>query len=166
MTADKLNDLLLAALQRAGKPSTSGDLVDAATGLALAEGWNPEQAAKLTRKSVAKRLQHMEKAGDVRTEGSAFDTTLDRMTPTFVPVRGFNARAPVPTPPGEHAPTGKAGSYESMTRTQLIAVLDVQDEMLAEFARHLQEQERFFVRLGAIREKARARLLAVGLEAA
>lgn len=166
--SDCRKELLLAALQRAGKARTSAELLDDATGLALAEGWEPAQTAKLTRKGVAKHLQHMEKAGLVRSEGTAFDNDAGRMTPTFVPVAGFDPRAQVPSAPTavESITPARPADYENLNRTQLITLLDVQDDMLAEFARHLQEQERFFIKLGAIREKARARLLAVGLGAA
>jgi len=156
--SDKYNDLLLAALQRAGKPRTSGQLLDAATGLALAEGWDTEQRAKLSRKSVAKRLQGMESRGLVRAEGSTFDEDQGRMTPLFLPVSGYDARALVPAPPStEHAPSSKASTYDGLNRSQLLAVLDVHDA----FAECI---GRFMADLSQQREKARQRLLAVGVE--
>lgn len=162
--SDKRKELLLAALQRAGKPRTSGELLDDAHGLALAEGWTPDQTADITRKSVAKHLQHMERDGLVRTVGATVDETR-KPTPMFAPVDGFDLNALVPAPPMiERALTGKPSSYANLDRPQLLAVLDAQDDLLAEFARHIKDQELFFERLGKVREKCRARLIAAGLE--
>lgn len=167
--SDKYNELLLAALCRAGKPRTSGELLDEATGLALAEGWGSKQAAKLSRKGVAKRLQAMKDKGLVRTEGSTFDDDQGRMTPLFAPADGYDARALVPAPPQGQAAAvaAEAGSpLDGKTRTQILAMFDAQSELLAQFEAGMRMQLAHMQQMNELREKLRARLMAVGLEAA
>jgi len=70
---DARNELLLSALRRATTPLTSGDVLDAAMGLAEAEGWTPAQLASLSRKAVSKRLQNLADAGVVGLGQSVLD---------------------------------------------------------------------------------------------
>jgi hypothetical protein len=168
---DTRNQLLLAAMQRAGKPLTSGDVLDEATGLAEAEGWQAQHLADVTRKSVSKRLQNMATGSTplVLVAGSALDEASRRMTPTYAPAAGYDVHAPIPPPPA--APPARANTpFDGLTTVQSVTLLDVQDELLAVFGRQMQsmqrqmsDMERFFAELAATREKSRQRLLAVGL---
>lgn len=165
---DRRNDLLLAALARGGVPMTSDQVLDGAMGLAEAEGWEPHQLAALNRRSVATRLRNLEAQGTVLGAGQAFDEAARRMTPTYTPADGFNAKAAVPPPPAEPATTRRGAPernhYEGLDRMQLVAVLDAQDAMMVELARQAQEAVAFIHRLDALREKVRARLVAAGVE--
>jgi hypothetical protein len=153
--SDTRNELLLVALHRAGRPMASDDLLDAAHGLALNEGWSPAQVAPLTRKSVAKRLQNMVGSGQLKVAGAAMDEASRRTTPTYVPATGYDLRAVVPEPPriANPAPTT---AYDGMDRTQLLAVLEAHDDVVECVGR-------FFADLTSVREKVRRRLLAAGL---
>lgn len=155
--ADARNELLLSALRRASKPLTSGDVLDAATGLAEAEGWTPEQLANVTRKAVSKRLQNMAEVGLVAEVGSVLDEGSRRMTPTYMGVGQSDPAAPVPPPPSitERA-AAKESPYDGLEKSQLIALLDVHDSLAQVMSQHLQD-------LAGWRERSRQRLLAVGL---
>jgi hypothetical protein len=153
---DVRNELLLSALRRATTPLTSGDVLDAAVGLAEAEGWTPEQLASLSRKAVSKRLQNMVDAGVVALASQYFDPVSRRLTPTYTAaVRNPNAVVP---PPPSVAPraAAKESPYDGLEKSQLIALLDVHDSLAQCLSRHMQE-------LDSWREKSRQRLLAVGL---
>lgn len=155
--SDKQNQLLIAAMLRAGKPVASDDLLDAATGLALDEGWDRMHMQWLTRRSVARRLQLFEEQGIVRQRGSAIDSASRRPTPLYEPVVGFDSAAVVPAPPEFSRKDVKAeASYDNLSRSQLLAVLDVHDGIAGCL-------QRFMTDLGRERERARARLLAAGL---
>jgi hypothetical protein len=159
---DTRNELLLAAMRRAGRPLASGDVLDSAVGLALGEGWMPEQV-RLSRKAVSKRLQHLVLEGSVITAGETMDDASRRLTPLYAPVNGdYDLRAPVPAPPTMDVPV-KRSPHDDLDRAQLLVVLDVQDDLLAAFGRQLQDMQRFFVELTQTREKCRGRLLAAGL---
>ena len=157
--SDKKNQLVLAALQRAGKPSGSEDLLDAAVGLATGEGWAPEQLSDFNRRSIAKRLQNLEEQGLVKPAGAGLDQRARRSTPLYTPTGGWDQRAPVPTPPALSSDIGRIGqrAHAAMDRTQLLALLDAQDDLLG-------VMHRFLGDLQAARERHRARLAAVGLE--
>ncbi len=162
--SDRRNDLLLAALKRAGVPCDSGDLLDRASGLALAERWAPEQLAPLTRASVAKRLTAMEGQGLVKKAGAGVDPRARRPTPMYVPDGGWDDSAPVPPPPTDgraSAARGDAGT--ELDDTQFRVLLDAHDELFGLFARHVQQLGTFMGELSTLREKHRARLAAVGL---
>lgn len=155
--SDTRNQLLLAALQRAGKPLASDDLLDAAVGLALAEGWTPEQTRELSRRSVAARLQNMLASNLVVQVGDALDETSRRLTPLFAPTGLYNPRASVPCAPTPgRADAGRESPYGSMDRTQLLVVLEAHDDMLECIGR-------FFADLTTVREKVRRRLHAAGM---
>lgn len=158
MMSDTRNQLLLAALQRVGKPLASDDLLDAAVGLALAEGWTPEQTRELSRRSVAARLQNMLASGLVVQAGDALDVASRRLTPLFAAAAGYNPRAAVPGPPTPtRADAARSESpYSSMDRTQLMVVLEAHDDMLECIGR-------FFADLTTVREKVRRRLKTAGL---
>lgn len=153
--SDTRNQLLLAALQRAGKPLTSGDVLDAAVGLALAEGWLPEQTAELTRKSVSKRLQNMVDAGLVMQSGQVMDEASRRMTPTYEPIGPKLPNAPIPEAPSMPVRT-KDADYADLSKSQLIALLSVHDAFAS-------CHSRFMTDLDNWREKSRRELAAVGL---
>lgn len=167
--SDPRDELLLCALKRAGRPLDSSDLLDEATGLALAD-WEPDQV-RISRKSVAKRLQNMLTAGLVTQAGLGVDDVARRTTPLFAPVGGYDLRSPVPPPPvNARAPAKQPGPFDGLSATQAVTLLDVQDELLAVFGRQLQAQQhqlqaqqQFFSELATVREKVRSRLLAAGL---
>lgn len=153
--SDARNDLLLATLRRACKPMTSGDVLDAAMGLAEAEGWTAQQLAPLNRKSVSKRLQNMADAGAINVCSDVLDGSARRMTPTYA-APDLNPNACVPLPPSEPVRAPKDSPYEGLEKSQLIALLDVHDSLAQCLTRHMQD-------LDSWREKSRARLAAVGL---
>jgi len=154
---DSRNELLLSALRRATTPLTSGDVLDAAVGLAEAEGWAPEQLASLSRKAVSKRLQNMVEAGLVMQAGEVFDESGRRMTPTYEPIGPRLPHAPIPEAPRMPArDAAKDSLYDSLEKSQLIALLDVHDSLAQVMCQHLQD-------LAGWRERSRQRLLAVGL---
>ena len=142
-----LNNLLLAALQRAGKPQASDDLLDAAVGLGLAEGWEPADVC-LSRRSVAARLKNMEASGLVKCQGVRIDDSNRQTTPTYVPVGGYNPNALVPPPPERAAKqtTTPTTQYDGMSRSQLIALLEIGDDIAGEVSRFMVSMERLVVR--------------------
>lgn len=153
---DSRNELLLSALRRATTPLTSGDALDAAVGLAEAEGWTPAQLASLSRKAVSKRLQNLADAGVVGLGQSVLDGDARRMTPTYI-AKTPNPNEPVPPPPSVvPRAAAKESPYDGLEKSQLIALLDVHDSLAQCLSRHMQD-------LDAWREKSRQRLLAVGL---
>lgn len=154
--SDARNQLLLAALQRAGKSLTSGDVLDSAVGLALSENWTPEQVAELTRRSVSKRLQNMVDAGLVMQDGQVMDEPSRRMTPTYSPIGPRQPNMLVPEAPSMPARATKDSDYTDLSKSQLIALLDVHDGLA-------QCHSRFMSDLDSWREKSRSRLAAVGL---
>jgi hypothetical protein len=157
--SDTRNQLLLAALHRAGKPLTSGDVLDEAVGLALAENWKPEQIAELNRKSVSKRLQNMVDAGLIMMAGQVLDESSRRMTPAYEPIGPRMPSMLIPEAPSMpvRTPT-KEADYAELSKSQLIALLDVHDGLAQCHGRFMDDLERW-------REKSRSRLAAVGLAA-
>jgi len=169
MSSDRIDQLLLGTLARAAKPATSDTLLDLAYGEALAAGWTPTQAAPLTRRVVAARLQRMEKAGTVRRMGFDIDGRARRTTPTFALADGNNPPA-IPAPPSSHDATvwqsrDRAGGAPvapgprdttRLSREQLTTLLDCHDQLLDSVSRFLSD-------LASTREKVRQRLVAVGL---
>lgn len=154
--SDRRNELLLAALLRAGKPVASDEVLDAVVGLGAAEGWSQTDLASISRGSVAKRLAAMVTDGKARMVGERLDPGSRRMTPIYEPADGFDPQAPVPPPPLDSSSDRPSSPYEGMTQPQVLAVLDAQDEMLEAVAR-------FFTDMRTIRERTRQRLAAVGL---
>lgn len=153
MTA-AINDLLLVALQRSGKPLDSGAVLDAATGIAQADGWSRNVIDSLNRKSVSKRLANMAGEGIVRYAGERLDERGSRMTPLFAPAGEYDAAAVSPPAPPMKAP--KSTAYDHLSRTQLITLLEVHDDqaqMISRFERDLNNW----------RATTRAKLMAVGL---
>lgn len=150
----------MAALKRAGEALSSDDLLDMSVGLALAEGWLPEQLADFSRRSIATRLRNLELAGLVRQDGAGMDTRARRTTPLYAPTGGYDAAAPLPPPPRleRDAELADTSCYDGMSRPQLLALLEAQDDIIESVGR-------FFNDLRGMRDKARARLQAVGLEA-
>lgn len=157
--SDRKNQLVLAALLRHGRPTGSEELLDVVVGLAQAEFWTPEHLADLNRRSIAARLRNLEEQGLVRQEGVGVDARARRSTPLYVPAGAWDARAPVPPPPSGAPEAGRVGqrAHAAMDRTQLLALLDAQDDLLGVV-------HRFLTDLQAMREKHRARLNAVRAE--
>jgi len=163
--SDAINRLLLAALQRAGAPLASDDLLDRACGLALDEQWPTAAVAKLSRKSVASRLKGMVTAGQVRLAGQARDNAARRDTPLYEPSAGWNAQAPVPAPESQSARAGATkGAYDEMTPRQRLAIFESHDMILESLSRLLAHLQVGLADMAQTREKARQRLLAEGLE--
>jgi hypothetical protein len=152
MRSEKLSQIVLAALHKAGKPSTSADLEDIAQGLAVEHGWPDGVIESLTRMSIAARLRYMSKTGILIVNGSTRDEH-GRETAVYEPVGGFdpNHEAPAPIQSGNDSP------YGDLTRGQLLTILEVQDEMLSETSRFLQSMQDLSAR-------ARTQLADVGLE--
>lgn len=156
--SDRINDLLLATLRRASRAMSSDDLLDMASGEALANGWSAADTARLTRRSIASRLQGMEDKGHIRLDGSKMDQVARRMTPCYVPVAGFDAKAAMPPPPRRvQVAEGDAGAnYNGLSQGQLLTVMDAQDALI-------ECVSRFLADLSVTREKARKRLETAGL---
>lgn len=155
--SDRRNELLLCALKRFGEPATSADIVDVAAGLASAEGWAADAIAAITRNSVAKRLEQLEQRGLVRQSTLGFDGRARRTTPRYEPVDGWDPKAPVPPPPGGAGVERPETAYDGMSRPQLLAVLETHDEVIECVGRFLTDMR-------TVRERAKRRLIAVGLE--
>ena len=160
-----LNSLLLAALQRAGKPLASDELMDQAVGLGLNEEW-PHHSLKLNRKSVARRLTSMEEAGLVRVVAQKRDPVSRRDTPTYEPSAGWNPDAVVPAPDSdaERQGTSTRSVYSDMTPRQRLAVFESHDIMLEGISRMLTHLQAGVSEMMQARERLRLRLLAEGLE--
>ena len=142
MTAPaRYNELVLAALTRSDRALTSADVLDAALGLALGAGWTGDDLVLLTRKSVAKRLDHLVRAGAVVQSGSAMDTSTGKMTPAYAAIHP--RPTPVPDPPAEPE------SAPPRLAAQLQARLQAQDELLTEMQQTMQTLRRFNARIRA-----------------
>jgi len=150
------NELLLCALRRAGRPLTAGDAVDAAVGLATAEGWEPAQLEELTVKSASKLLQNMV-GKQIELGSPTYDTQSHRAVPTYT-VAVYDAKAEVPPAPQIrlHRPD-KASPYNGMNKVKLLAILETHDDFLEAIGR-------FFHDLSVQREKARRRFAAAGFD--
>lgn len=160
-----LNELLLAALKRSGKPLASDELLDQAVGLGLNEGWTP-QTLRLNRKSIGRRLTLMEEAGHVRVVAQKRDPVSRRDTPTYEPSEGWDPNASVPSPDSEAERQGTStrSVYSDMTPRQRLAVFESHDIMLEGMARMLTHLQAGVADMMQSRERARQRLLAEGLE--
>lgn len=164
---DRLNELLLSALQRGGKPKDSEELEGEAKELALDNLWTPAHVAPLTRKSVAKRCADMVASRLMVQEGKGFDSKASRSTPKFAPAAGYDANAWVPPPPitRERA----VPDTSQPTQAQVNAVLDAQGELLEELTRQnvrrMQDEIQNNQTISGLREKLRARLMATGMSA-
>jgi hypothetical protein len=152
----KRNELLLCALRRAGKPLTAGDAVDAATGLAIGEGWDPAQLEELTTKAASKLLQNMV-GHQVITGTPLYDETCRRAVPSY-PVEVYDTQAPIPESPRLklHRPE-KTSPYAGRNKVKLLAILETHDDIL-------ESVSRFFADLSVQREKARRRFAAAGFD--
>lgn len=164
--SDAINKLLLAALQRAGKPLASDDLLDVAAGLGLGEGWTTTALAQLnSRKSVASRLRKMVSDGLVREMSPKRDASARRDTPTYEPSAGFDPDAPIPSPDSiSMRPNTDKSIYEGMTPRQRLAAFEAQSVCLESVARLIQQLQVGLVDMLQANEKARRILLAEGLE--
>jgi hypothetical protein len=168
--SDLRSALLLAALQRKGKPMDGDELLDHATGLALNEGWTPNVLG-FNRKVVARRLVNMEREGLVKVVAMNRDSVNRRDTPVYEPTGGWDASAFVPGPQGESTRTLQAArtektpsSYDAMSPRQLRAILETQDMLLESTSRMIQHLQAGLNDMAQTREKARLRLVAEGLE--
>lgn len=155
MTAP-INALLVCALQRSMREVTSEELLDMAMGLAESAGWTPADLAGLTRKAVAKRLQSLASSGQAQQVGQSLDTRSRRLTPSWAPTIGYDPDAEVPdAPAGRDAVRDDA--LDDMTPNQLRAVIDVGDDICGAVGRFFRDME-------DVRDRARRKLAAVGLE--
>lgn len=159
--SERRNQLLLAALKRLGAPSTSDQVSDHALGLAQADDWPESLLEGLSRRAVSTCLQNMERTGLVKKRAPVKDVAARRDTPTYEPVDGFNAKAPVPAPPQMEARhSTRAASRQarppSMSAEQMLKVLEVQDEMLSSVSRFLDDMK-------GVRARARRELIAAGI---
>ncbi|HUA80353.1 MAG TPA: hypothetical protein VL997_08280 [Dyella sp.] len=159
------NQLVLAAVRRAGKPVTSVELQPLIEGLATDAGWQEHQLQDLSLRSIGRRLLNLAARGEIRACGTGIDARGNATTPLYEPSDGvFDQAAPIPEPPGQRdsevsqpSATADESPYADMEQRQLLEVLEVQDMALACVARFLRDMQ-------AISEKARRRLLAAGLE--
>ncbi|WP_333676772.1 hypothetical protein [Dyella sp.] len=168
------NQLVLAAVRRAGKSVTSVELLPLIEGLATNAGWQEHQLQDLTLRSIGRRLANLQSRGELRACGTGLDARGNATTPLYEPADGvYNPEAPIPEPPGQGeaeatmpaAPTAVATStamsdespFADKDHRQLLEVLEVQDMALACVARFIRDMQ-------AISEQARRRLLAAGLE--
>lgn len=167
------NQLVLAAVRRAGKPVTSVELLPLIEGLATNAGWQEHQLQDLSVRSIGRRLLNLGQRGELRTCGTGFDARGNATTPLYEPADGvYDPAAPIPEPPGNgdsEAPvpvasepthpvlTDDESSYADKDPRQLLEILEVQDMALACVASFIRDMQ-------VISEKARRRLLAAGLE--
>ena len=152
MRSEKLNQIVLAALHRSGRPSTSEALEDIAQGLAAGHGWPAGVIEQLSRMSIAARLRHMSKTGLVEVVGGKKDTH-GRQASAFRPVGGFDARFEMPEP---HI-RAQDSTYADLSREQLVVILRVQDEILSETSRFIEAMQ-------GLTARAREQLATAGLE--
>lgn len=168
---EKRNALLLASLQRSGRPLTGEELLDVATGLGLDEGWTPDNL-RLDPKSVAARMVNLKREGLVEIVEMKRDADRRADTPVYQPTAGWDPRAviPRPTPQAERRTsqartTESPSDYDAMTPRQLRSILEAQDLLLESTGRLLQHVNAGLKDLALTREKVRLRLQAEGLEA-
>lgn len=119
-----MNELLLCALLRRGRPGAAFDLVDEANALAMDAGW-PRRYHVTSVNKAAAALGHMARNGVVRKAGTVKDCGNER--PLWEPVHGYDRSAPIPDPP-----SAAKHPLDAMTRSQLCAVFDVLDELVME----------------------------------
>lgn len=150
--------LLLATLQRAGRPMGTSDLRDEAAGLALAEGWCVTQLATyLSRRNIAALMRNMVRdTPHVQDGPAAYDAEARKPTPTYVATRP-NPQAVIPPPPDDLATTDEPSPLQQMDREQMLAVLDVSDQICGAVSRFLRDMQ-------DIQSRARRDLQAKGLE--
>jgi hypothetical protein len=152
---DARSQLLLATLSRAQEPLDSDDILSQATELAMDHLWTPAHLTGLTRKGVAKRCRDLVDTGHLVVTGVGMDGNARRTTPKYAIAFKDDVRPDVPAPPA--LPTAPQESpYASMDRSQLLVVLDAQDDALECVARFLAD-------MAKVSEKARRRLMSAGL---
>lgn len=151
--ADGRNELLLAALHRTPRPLTTGEAADAAVGLGESEGWPDERLNRLTRKAVVKLLQHMVTAGAARECGPQLEN--GRAVPTFEPTQPRDPDYPIPEAPLIPV-RDKPCAYADRSKSQLITMLEAQDDVIECFARFIHDVK-------VQREQLRTKLQAAGL---
>jgi hypothetical protein len=150
-------NLLVATLQRAGRPMTTAELRDEATGLARAEGWPGVHVAEtLSRRSIAALMRNLARSGARVSEGPCgFDPDARRPTPTYRAVHP-DAHAPIPPPP-EDEDASEAATAAGMDTAQMLAVIDIGDEVCGAVQRFLRDVQ-------DIQRRARQRLHDAGWE--
>lgn len=154
-----VNELMLCALLRAGKPIDSGALFDAVVGLGVCTGWPHDQLERLTRQSVAQRMRSLVRSGRARQCGVGVDEDNRRPVPLYAPTTPYDVAAPVPEPTMDGLPAhdGDGRTYDAMTRPQLLAVIEVSDEISAAVGRFMRD-------MSDIQRRARLALSGAGLE--
>jgi hypothetical protein len=166
--SDLLNALLLAALKRAGKPQASDDVLDAAHGLGLDQGWTPNQLSPLTRIAVARRLAVMKAADLVRVVSSKRDAQARRETPEYEPTSGWDPMAHVPLPQrGEErkasAPAPKQSPFADYDKRELLVIVDGMDQIIQSYRRRDELIGLAMKDVSETVDKVRARFIAEGL---
>lgn len=143
--SSKRRELLMCVLHRAGVPLTSGQVEDAAIGLATAEEWPELELKALTRKSVSGLLVNLEKSDRLMVDGEVSEDGRSGMVPTYRPYASYDPSYPVPDcPQSKRIP--KESDYESHSKSQLITLLDMHDGLAEVHARFMTDLERWRVR--------------------
>lgn len=120
MSTRKINQLIVASLQRADGPVASDDALDIVIGCAMSVGWSNADLAGLNRKALAKRMQYLAVAGKLVVWGKKMDEHR-RQTPLYAPPTGAIEPIPdPPPPPPEPAPAADA-TAERMLRSPVVA---------------------------------------------
>lgn len=157
-----MNELLLCALRRLGRPAIASDITDAAVGLALDAGWPRHHYEGNTVKRSAAALRAMEGKGLVRRAGDERTNGTDR--PLWMPADGvYDSNAAVPTPP---APA-RRHALDGRSQAQAFTMFDAMDELAVLGQKHLQDlaafTERQISEYKAAALRVRSRLATVGL---
>jgi hypothetical protein len=157
-----MNELLLCALRRIGRPAIASDITDAAVGLALDAGWPRNHYEGRTAKHVAAALRAMEAKGMVRRAGGERVNGNDRQL--WEPADGtYDATAAVPLPP---APA-RRHALEGRSQAQAFTMFDAMDELAVLGQKHLHDlaafTERQITEYKAAAARVRSRLATVGL---
>lgn len=149
--------LLLCALNRAGAPTNSGDLLDQANALAMDAGWPPRSWKGCNVQRVAALMKGCESRGECW-----------RVTDTKPPVwclMAYNRTAEIPAAPD---PEGEDHPLHGMTSRQKFVLFDVLDATVAKYASQNQEAHAMLIRhtreLADHAARAKRELLAAGLE--
>lgn len=161
-------ELLLCCLNRIGAPSTAAEVAEYAFSLAAGDGHPRDAFSGLNPQMVAGILRGMEQAGTIQRGESRYDTSKGRDQPRWC-VLNRDSRYPLPLPPDDDEPPQKEqraeprSPYDSLTRDQMIALLQVQDDIAAVAARLREAVSTSLAEMELIVASARSRLAAKGL---
>ena len=134
--------MVLAAITRITEQHTAGELSEFVTGLAMAEGHPKDCWAQFGPQTVLGILRQLERAGSVCVTGAKRSTRYGRDEPLWAPSKKQAlAKLELPLPPEREttdrvhvalpsaAPAADVDPLESLTRDQLLAILQVRDDM-------------------------------------